>query len=143
MSGFEQFKRKPLTREELEEQSRGVRKTGEILRGMQEAESAGEKEPAAVATRDERIIQSLENEIREIKNYAQTVPGYAEFQDVKSRVASLSPAERREAFRVFGQKFSDAKKEIEGAARDIKKRQEIIRKLKGKRTGASPFEEAA
>lgn len=43
MVNFEQFKRKPLTREELEEQSRGVKKTGEILRGMEQEEMISDK----------------------------------------------------------------------------------------------------
>ncbi|MBI3074799.1 MAG: hypothetical protein HYY92_01100, partial [Parcubacteria group bacterium] len=64
MASFEQFKKKPFTREELEEQSRGVRKTGEILRGL-EGEPKEKREDAAPKNRDERQLEALEKEIAE------------------------------------------------------------------------------
>lgn len=94
MVNFEQFKRKPLTREELEEQSRGVKKTGEILRGMEQEEiipykpderALGERsenentltEGQKEAEADTRILD-LNKQLEANQKKMEQIPGYQE-----------------------------------------------------------------
>lgn len=94
MTSFEQFKRKPFTREELEEKSRGVRKTGEILRGMEQEKAVPDKLDGEMAEEgngtedipverfeevpaDTRILE-LNKQLEATQKEIDHIPGYQE-----------------------------------------------------------------
>lgn len=143
MVSFEQFKRKPLTREELEEKSRGVRKTGEILRSLEEP-SEEKIEGASPKNRDERQLEALEKEIAEVARYmAEKISGYAELKETQKQSLAMTAEERAAAVKNFDKHFPGSREEIQNSLREIKERKEAIEKIKERLHGASPFEKAA
>ena len=146
MEGFQSFKREPLTREQLEKDSteaEALRKTGEILRGMQD-EALGEPgKIEEVSGRDARVVQALENEIREIGLYAKNLPGYEELRTLNEERTGMSEEQVALALKEFDRMFPGTRKEIMNGAQQVRDREETIERIKAKKEPEIPFKKAA
>lgn len=123
MEGFEQFKKKPLTREELEARSRGVRKTGEILRGMEQSgesssvergatpagyEAAGAESAPVMKEEKEKVagdtrILEMNKRLEETQKGMEQIPGY---QEIRRALSSGSQGEVERLKREFPDAFA-------------------------------------
>lgn len=138
MISFEQFKKKPRIEREIEKKPESLPQS---FGGDYGVEKRGE---AALQNRNERRIEALENEIREVKNYmAAKIPGYGELERIQERMTVMEPAERRLVLRDFDKRFPGSRREYISSRRDIQKRTEAIQRIQRRVSGKNPFEKAA
>ncbi len=141
MEGFEW--KKPLTREQLEEESEAVKKTGDILRGIEDAPELGQEEAEQLSDRDTRRAESLENEIREAKRYIESRPGFAELRKIGEERKNMSPEGLAAAMKEFDRMFPGTRKEVEEGLEEIRVRKDALERIKQKKEPSSPFQQAA
>ena len=149
MVEFEGFgiKKTPLTREQLEKESRGVQKTGEILRGMKPPPEARRNEESGSFDRDAQRAEGLQKEMLLFHENARALPGFERSRALKEELKGKSPVEKKAALRAFDREFPVTRGKVATIAAEIRKRQTAIGVIEErKRVGDAPFiplEEAA
>ena len=129
----------------MEAESRALKKTGEILRGMRDTPEAQQENSEMLTDRDARRVEALENEIREAKLYIESRPGFEELcrirDERKNRI--LSSEEVVVAVKEFDRIFPGMRKEVEDGLKEIRNRKDAIERIKAKKEPEAPFEQAA
>ena len=115
----------PLTREQLEEESPGVQKTGEIRRRLEVRGGSG----APLPSRTERLLQSSRNALAETERYIRSIPGAKELYAIRERQKEgASQEELTEMTRAFDEKYSSEQRE--NSMRELKEQNAAAKKHK-------------
>ncbi|OGZ12365.1 MAG: hypothetical protein A3D67_00055 [Candidatus Lloydbacteria bacterium RIFCSPHIGHO2_02_FULL_51_22] len=95
-------------------------------------------------SRLKRKRDALRNELREIKDHLNTLPGYKEYEDLAwRREEGISKEELSAEFTALNVRFPGMREEVKRAAEQAHVRQDELARIEGKLSGDSGLKKAA